>query len=55
MCLDILDSEIIILNWLYSPGALPKDHREEWLPGIAMGAVHHTKWRWEQTLTITHQ
>lgn len=25
-------------------GALSEDHREEWLPGIAMGQVHHTKW-----------
>lgn len=26
-------------------GALPEDHREEWLPGVAMGSLHHTKWR----------
>lgn len=27
-------------------GALPEDYREEWLPCSAVGAIHHTKWRW---------
>lgn len=27
------------------PGALPEDHREEWLPGPAMGPLHHSERR----------
>ena len=26
-------------------GALPEDHREVWVPGAALGAIHHTEWR----------
>lgn len=26
-------------------GTLPEDHREEWLPGAALGAVHHAERR----------
>lgn len=31
--------------WSRVPGALPEDHREEWLPGAALGPLHHPEWR----------
>jgi len=34
-------------------GALSKDHWEEWLPGTAMGAIHHTERRLPATNTVT--
>ena len=33
-------------------GSLPEDYREEWLPGPALGEIHHSEWRYG--LTHTH-
>ena len=35
--------KLIHINFV-STGALFEDHREEWLPGFAMGQIYHTEW-----------
>ena len=29
-----------------SLGSLLENHREEWLPGTALGQIHHSEWRY---------
>ena len=31
--------------FVYLSGALFEDHREEWLPSLALGQIHNPKWR----------
>lgn len=39
---------------MFFPGSISENHREEWLPGIAMGTLHHAEWRLPAENTIRH-
>lgn len=51
---DIILTQLGVPNvyCLHRAGALPEDHREEWISGPALGALHHTKRRLPATYSI---
>lgn len=49
--LSYLWSNLTNLLSLPPTGALPEDHRKEWVPGPTLGAIYHAEWR----LPVAHQ